>query len=76
LPLRKFQPPQKNEATDAAPVVRTKSQLREIERETLIRALEEANWKVAGAQGAAQRLGIPPSTFTSRMKALRIERPR
>jgi len=46
-----------------------------MEKATLHRALEEANWKVAGAQGAAQKLGIPPSTLNSRMKALRIRRP-
>jgi len=57
------------------PVVRTKGELREIERETLIRALGEAKWKVAGTQGAAAKLGIPPSTLTSRMKALQIKRP-
>jgi len=46
---------------------------------TLIRALEEAQWtqwKVAGAHGAAQRLGIPPSTLSSRIKALGIQRPK
>ena len=75
LPLRKFQHIAEQKNSDAMPVVRTKSQLRDMERETLLRALEEANWKVAGEQGAAKRLGIPASTFTSRMKALRIERP-
>jgi transcriptional regulator of acetoin/glycerol metabolism len=75
LPLRKFQHIAEQKNSDATPVVRTKSQLREMERETLLRALEEASWKVAGEQGAAKKLGIPASTFTSRMKALRIDRP-
>jgi PAS domain S-box-containing protein len=55
--------------------VRTKHDLREIERETLIQALERAGWKVAGWQGAARALGIPPSTLASRMKSLNIQRP-
>jgi formate hydrogenlyase transcriptional activator len=38
--------------------------------------LEEAKWKVAGARGAAEKLGIPPSTLSSRIKALGIQRPR
>lgn len=55
--------------------LRTKRELREIERETLVTALERSGWKVAGPHGAAQTLGVPPSTLSSRMKALRIERP-
>ncbi len=47
-----------------------------MERETVIQALERAGWKVAGEQGAARALGVPPSTFASRMKALQIERPK
>jgi PAS domain S-box-containing protein len=56
--------------------LRTKRELREVERETLVQALECAGWKVAGEQGAARALGVPPSTFASRMKALQIERPK
>jgi transcriptional regulator with GAF, ATPase, and Fis domain len=63
----------KQDATRTA--VRTKGELRELERDTLLRALEQAKWKVAGEQGAARMLGVPPSTLSSRMKALRIQRP-
>jgi transcriptional regulator with GAF, ATPase, and Fis domain len=76
LPLRHISQTAERRSGEAIPAARTKGDLREIERETLLRALEQAGWKVAGATGAAQRLGIPPSTLTSRMKALRIERPR
>jgi PAS domain S-box-containing protein len=65
-----------NGATPWAPALQTKSDLREVERETLLRALVQAHWKVAGAQGAARALGIPPSTLASRMKALQIRRPK
>jgi formate hydrogenlyase transcriptional activator len=58
------------------PALQTKAGLRELERDTLVRALEQANWRVAGAQGAARALGIPPSTLASRMKALHIHRPK
>jgi PAS domain S-box-containing protein len=75
LPPRTIQPVLERKNSDAVPVARTKSDLREMERETLIRALEGTMWKVAGAQGAAHKLGIPPSTLTSRMKALGIQRP-
>jgi PAS domain S-box-containing protein len=56
--------------------LRTKCQLRELERETLVHALERAAWKVAGDRGAARALGVPPSTLASRMKSLQIERPK
>jgi transcriptional regulator with GAF, ATPase, and Fis domain len=47
-----------------------------MERQNYLRALELTGWRVAGENGAAQLLGIKASTFTSRMKALAIERPR
>jgi transcriptional regulator with GAF, ATPase, and Fis domain len=50
--------------------------LREIERSNMIAALEQAGWRVGGKDGAAQLIGISPSTFKSRMKAFDIERPR
>jgi PAS domain S-box-containing protein len=56
--------------------VRTVDEMRQLERANLMRALEAAGWKVAGQSGAAQLLGMRPSTLTSRMKALGIERPR
>ena len=55
--------------------VKTVRQLQQLERENLILALEKAQWQVAGKKGAAQLVGMPPSTFQSRMKALGIERP-
>ena len=36
--------------------------------------LAAAKGKIAGKDGAAAMLGIPPSTFSSRMKALGVER--
>jgi transcriptional regulator with GAF, ATPase, and Fis domain len=76
LPLNKLRPIQESGASAPAVRLRTKDELRELERETLVRALERAGWKVAGQQGAARALGVPPSTLTSRMKALHIVRPK
>jgi transcriptional regulator with GAF, ATPase, and Fis domain len=47
-----------------------------LERQNLILALESTNWRVAGKKGAANLLKIPPSTLSSRLKALGIHRPR
>jgi transcriptional regulator with GAF, ATPase, and Fis domain len=76
LPLHSAHPVRQRVHSAGGHVLNTKDELRRLERETLIRALEQSNWKVAGAQGAARKLGIPPSTLSSRMKALRIQRPR
>jgi len=43
------------------------------EREDIVRILKATNGRVAGASGAAQRLGIPRTTLISRMKKLGID---
>jgi PAS domain S-box-containing protein len=58
----------------AAPKIFTAAELQQMERENLIRALDHCGGKISGLAGAAALLGIPPSTFSSRMKALGIER--
>ena len=56
--------------------VRTAKELEELERANLMAALEATGWRVAGEAGAAQLLGMKPTTLSSRIKALGIERPR
>jgi transcriptional regulator with GAF, ATPase, and Fis domain len=46
-----------------------------VQREHIIRVLEECDWRVRGASGAAERLGLHRSTLQSRMRKLGIERP-
>jgi len=53
----------------------TISDLKLVEREHIVAVLEDANWKISGASGAAAKLGIPPSTLRSKMKKLSIVRP-
>ncbi len=63
-------------AADAEPsAILTAGELRDLERRNIERALELADWKVAGPAGAALRLGMNQSTLSSRMKALGIRRP-
>jgi PAS domain S-box-containing protein len=47
-----------------------------LERSNLIAALESSKWQVSGENGAAKLLEMPPSTLSSRMKALGIKRPK
>jgi len=56
--------------------VLTAKELEELERANLVAALEAANWRVAGEAGAAQMLGIKPTTLSSRMKVLGVDRRR
>ena len=55
--------------------IRTRQELEALERENLIRALESTGWKVSGPDGAAKLLDMNPSTLSSRLKALKIQRP-
>ena len=51
------------------------AELKSVERDHILSVLDEADWKISGTDGAASRLGIPPSTLRSKMKKLSIQRP-
>ncbi|RED48202.1 sigma 54-interacting transcriptional regulator [Seonamhaeicola aphaedonensis] len=53
----------------------TIKELNALEKENILKALKQTKWKISGKNGAAQLLQIPPTTLTSRIKALGIERP-
>ncbi len=56
----------------AGPNRNIREALEEAERQQILAALEKANWVVAGADGAAARLGMKRSTLQSRMQKLGI----
>ena len=49
--------------------------LSEYERRYIIKVLSKTNWRINGAQGAAQILDLHPETLRSRIRKLGIERP-
>jgi len=51
------------------------SSLKDFERQHILQTLSLTDWRLEGRDGAAARLGIPPSTLRSRMKHLGIKRP-
>jgi chemotaxis protein methyltransferase CheR len=46
--------------------------LNEVERDYIVRVLEQTNWKVSGQNGAAEILGLNRSTLRARMRKLGI----
>ena len=47
-----------------------------VEKQTIEAALADAQGRVSGPSGAAAKLGIPPSTLDSKIKALKINKHR
>lgn len=52
--------------------IMTYAEMKDLERENLIAALRATNYKIYGAEGAAELLGVKPSTLASRIKTFRI----
>ena len=49
--------------------------LEAMEREHILKVLQETGWKIDGKGGAASLLGLHPSTLRFRLKKLDIKRP-
>jgi len=61
--------------TDNGWEVVPESEMRQRERRNIIAALEKSDWKIYGAGGAAQLLGIKPTTLSSRIRKMNISKP-
>lgn len=53
----------------------TSQEFIEMEKDNILRALKKTGWKISGEKGAAELLGLRPTTLTSKIKALGIIRP-
>jgi formate hydrogenlyase transcriptional activator len=49
--------------------------LTDVERAHIERVLESTGWRIRGAEGAAERLGLRPTTLETRMAKLGLRRP-
>jgi transcriptional regulator with GAF, ATPase, and Fis domain len=47
----------------------------EAERRAIVRAVEMVGWRISGRGGAAELLGLKPTTLHAKMKKLGIHRP-
>ena len=55
--------------------VLTEKDMRDFQKANIIRALTQANWKVSGKGGAAELLGVKPTTLADRIRTHKIKRP-
>jgi transcriptional regulator with GAF, ATPase, and Fis domain len=55
--------------------VLTELELRECERQNILTALDRSDWRVHGRGGAAEMLGLKPTTLISRIKKMGLKRP-
>ena len=62
--------------TVASPAKRSSARLMDIEKEHIRSVLETTMWRIRGVSGAAERLGLRPTTLESRMAKLGLNRPK
>ena len=55
--------------------VRQSVKIKDIETEHFRHVLESTGWRIRGAGGAADRLGLPPTTLEARLAKLGLKRP-
>jgi transcriptional regulator with GAF, ATPase, and Fis domain len=69
-----LQVPQSPGRIDERAATSLTDEVKNFEREKLIKALDESRWVIEGSKGAARRLGIKPTTLRRHMKSLDIKR--
>jgi len=62
-------------ASPAPPTFLTEAALQRRERDNLLLVLEAAHWKIKGPDGAAELLGVKPTTLISRMAKWGLKKP-
>jgi len=55
--------------------VLNEQQMKALQKRNVLIALRQSNWRVSGKQGAAELLGVKPTTLTDRMKMMGIRKP-
>ena len=55
--------------------VLTEKQMKAVQKKNILTALKVSDWRVSGSQGAAELLGIKPTTLADRMRAFGLRKP-
>jgi transcriptional regulator with GAF, ATPase, and Fis domain len=63
------------EANDVESPILTEAELRQHEQRNLLAALTKSGWKIHGQGGAAELVGVKPTTLISRIKKLGLKKP-
>jgi transcriptional regulator with GAF, ATPase, and Fis domain len=66
----------KSRSAAARGSVLSREELQRRERENILKAMEQCKGKIYGPDGAAAMLGMKPTTLTSRIKKMKLQRPR
>ena len=53
----------------------TEKEMRDFQKANLQKALEQADWKVSGKGGAAELLGVRPTTLADRVRTFKLKKP-
>ena len=62
-------------ASSPATPILTEADIAALQKQNMLAALIRSDWKIYGKDGAAQLLGIKPTTLIERMRRLKIKRP-
>jgi len=73
LPGEDIQMATENKSEDT---VLTEAQMRDLQKRNFVNALKQTNWRVSGPQGAAELLGVKPTTLADRIRSYGIRKPR
>jgi transcriptional regulator with GAF, ATPase, and Fis domain len=55
--------------------VLTEKELRDFQKQNITNALKRSNWRVSGTGGAAELLGVKPTTLADRIRTFGIKKP-
>jgi transcriptional regulator with GAF, ATPase, and Fis domain len=69
-----FQQPIFNPVNKAQPEFLTEPEIERRDRENLYIVLQKTGWKIKGADGAAELMGVKPTTLISRIKKMGLKR--
>ncbi|MDZ7768988.1 MAG: sigma 54-interacting transcriptional regulator [Woeseiaceae bacterium] len=73
-------PPPGQAPAAAAPTdddeVLTDDELRDLQKQNLLKALRQSGWRVSGKGGAAELLGVRPTTLADRIRSFGLKKPR
>ena len=73
-PVEQWSDPQKSGAAKGLRFF-TEAEMREQQRANLVSAMEAAKWRITGKDGAAELLGVRPSTLADRLTRWQVKRP-